>query len=208
MKSYWDERFSIEGMIWGKEPSNTAYHALELFRVNNVESVLVPGSGYGRNTKLFSSIFHTEGIELSHKAIGMAMEWDPKSIFIQGSVLDPVTMADKYDAVYCYDVLHLFLKEDRRKLIGNCVQQLNDNGIMYFTCFSDKDSNNGVGKLIEEGTYEYINGKHAHFFSEEDLIGHFEGLKVIEIGTTKEILIYNDNGTKEYSLRYIIVKKS
>lgn len=79
---------------------------------------------------------------------------------------------------------------------------------MYFTCFSNEDPNNGIGRKVEDGTYEYVEGKYAHFFTERDLIRHFEGFQVIETGTTKEILTYNDSRTKEYILRYIIVKKT
>ncbi len=136
----------------------------------------------------------------------MANNWDPDSHFILGSVLDQVTL-NKYDAIYCFDVLHLFLKQDRKKLIQHCVQYLKDNGLMYFTCFSDEDVNNGVGSQIEAGTFEYVKGKYAHFFTEEDLIRHFDGLQVIETGTTHENLTYKDNKSKEYMLRYIVVKK-
>lgn len=205
--TYWDDRFSDEGMIWGEEPSKTAYHALDVFKLNDITSILVPGSGYGRNTKLFSSLFRVTGIELSHEAISMARKWDRASHFIEGSVLDPFIMDSTYDAVYCFDVIHLFLKEDRKKLIDNCIKQLKDGGIMYFTCFSDEDPNNGVGRMIEQGTYEYVKGKVAHFFDEEDLMAHFEGLQMIEMGTSQEILTYHDQRTKAYMLRYIIVKK-
>lgn len=132
---------------------------------------------------------------------------DPDTHFIEGSVLDRVTRNKKYDAIYCFDVLHLFLLQERKRLIRNCVQQLNNSGLMYFTCFSDEDLNRGVGRLVEEGTYEYTEGKYAHFFTEEDLINHFEGMQLIETGIINEKLTYNDNRTKEYILRYIIVKK-
>ncbi|MBA9087893.1 SAM-dependent methyltransferase [Fontibacillus solani] len=209
LSTYWNDRFSNEGMIWGEAPSKTAYHALELFQnsKHTIRTVLVPGSGYGRNTKALSSFFRVDGIELSTDAISMAIKWDPKSQFIQGSVLEQLAGDKKYDAIYCYDVLHLFLQEDRQRLIHNCIQQLNEEGLMYFTCFSDEDRNNGVGGKLEEGTFEYVEGKYAHFFTEEDLIEHFEGLQVIETGTTCETLTYNDNRSKEYILRYIVVKR-
>lgn len=208
MRSYWNDRYSNEGMIWGQEPSNTVYHAHKIFQNNKTTTVLVPGSGYGRNTKVLSSYYEVDGIELSSDAIKLAKEWDPKSHFICKSVLEPVTEEKKYDAIYCFDVLHLFLEQDREKFIHNCVQQLNEGGLMYFTCFSDEDHNNGVGRKIEEGTFEYMEGKYAHFFTEDDLINHFEGLEVIEIGSTCERLTYDDHKMKEYTLRYIVVKNN
>ncbi|MFC3745263.1 class I SAM-dependent methyltransferase [Paenibacillus sp. GCM10012306] len=208
MDNYWDKRFDNEGMIWGQQPSKTVYQAIELFKNNKVKTVLVPGSGYGRNTKALSKFFQVDGIELSHKAIHIAMHWDPYSHFIQGSVMDDLTGTTTYDAIYCFDVLHLFLEDDRKNFINNCVRQLKHAGVMYFTCFSNEDHNNGVGRQLEDGTYEYVEGKYAHFFTEKDLINHFKDLKVIGTGTTQEIFNYKEKQSKKYIIRYIIVKKT
>ena len=78
MKEYWNNRFTDEGKIWGESPSRTAGYALKLFRKNNVKKILVPGSGYGRNSKLFSSSgFDVTGIEISEVAYNLAKEFDP-----------------------------------------------------------------------------------------------------------------------------------
>lgn len=77
---------------------------------------------------------------------------------------------------------------------------------MYFTCFSDRDSNNGVGRKVEEGTYEYKEGKYAHFFTEKDLKEHFNDLNILEMGFMRETLIYVEKQQKEYELRYIVVQ--
>ncbi|MBP1177473.1 class I SAM-dependent methyltransferase [Paenibacillus sp. PvR133] len=206
MGDYWNKRFTEEGMIWGCEPSQTVTQAIDLFKKNNVHDILVPGAGYGRNTKAFSSYFQVDGIEISSSAIDLAKEWDLKTNFIQESVLEFST-CQKYDGIYCYDLLHLFLLEDRKKLIQNCVKHLKELGVMYFTCFSDCDFNNGVGREIEEGTYEYKKGKYAHFFTEEDLKEHFNGLNILETGSIRETLIYAEKQQKEYELRYIFVQK-
>jgi SAM-dependent methyltransferase len=207
MSGYWSRRFAQEGMIWGSEPSPTAQTARNIFRQYNVKSVLVPGSGYGRNTKVFSEEFKTLGVELSVEALKMATEWDPMSHFILGSVLDTI-FEEKVDAVYCYDVLHLFLKEDRRRLVANCLEQLQPDGLLYFTSFSDEDANNGIGTLLEPGTYEYKEGKYAHFFSDEDLREHFEGMDIVESGSSLEILRGPLGRTHSYILRYIVARKS
>ncbi len=207
MSEYWSRRFAQEGMIWGSEPSPTAQAARDIFRQHNVKSVLVPGAGYGRNTKVFSDEFKTLGIELSEDALKMAAEWDPKSHFISGSVLDPISEV-QVDAVYCYDVLHLFLEEDRRRLVANCLEQLRPDGLLYFTSFSDGDANNGCGTLLEPGTYEYKEGKYAHFFSEEDLRQHFAGTKIITTGSCVETLCGPLGKKHQYILRYIVARKS
>ena len=80
MKAYWDDRFAHEGKIWGEEPSPTAFRALALFQAHGVRSVLVPGSGYGRNTKAFSTAgLNVTGVEISGVALGFARQTDPLS---------------------------------------------------------------------------------------------------------------------------------
>ena len=72
-QEYWEGRYAAEGKIWGESPSQSAHDALKLFLANNVKSVLVPGSGYGRNTKLFSTAgLDVTGIEISETAYKMA----------------------------------------------------------------------------------------------------------------------------------------
>lgn len=207
MSEYWSQRFTQEGMIWGSEPSPTALLARDTFRQYQLKSLLVPGAGYGRNTKVFSEEFQTYGIELSQTALEMAVEWDPMSYFIAGSALD-CRLDRQVDAVYCYDVLHLFLEEDRRRLIANCLEQLRPGGLLYFTSFSDEDLNYGCGRMIEPDTYEYKEGKYAHFFSEIGLREHFAETEVLETGTLLETLRSPQGDTHKYILRYILARKS
>lgn len=87
------------------------------------------------------------------------------------------------------------------------MKHLNHQGFMYFTCFSDEDKNNGIGRHLEDNTYEYKPGKYAHFFSDEDLRNHFIQFDIMETGSTVETLSCKGNQTKEYALRYIIVQK-
>ncbi len=207
VQNYWNKRYRDEGMIWGSEPSPTAYHALDVFNKYNVKIILVPGCGYGRNTKAFSSSFQVDGLELSSDAIQIARNWDENTNFIQGSMLSEYEVSKKYDAIYCFDLLHLLLEHDRAKLIKNCASRLNySGGLMYFTCFSNEDRNYGIGRELEPGTFEYKANKYAHFFSEEDLRNHFKEFEIIETGSTIETLQSKDNQINDYTLRYIIVK--
>lgn len=66
MNDYWEGRYQAEGKIWGDSPSRTAVHALDLFLKAKVKSTLVPGSGYGRKTRLFfASGYAATGVEKS-----------------------------------------------------------------------------------------------------------------------------------------------
>ncbi|WP_238655944.1 class I SAM-dependent methyltransferase [Paenibacillus piscarius] len=206
MPDYWNHRFAGEGMIWGSEPSPSAEWAKEKFREAGVSTVLVPGAGYGRNTKSFATEFTVYGIELSEPALELAREWDPATAFIAGSALEPQLTAP-VDAVYCYDVLHLFLAEDRRRLIDASLAQVRQGGLLYFTSFSDEDPNYGCGTELEPGTYEYKQDKYAHFFSEAGLLAEFAGTEILETGTYTETLHSPQGGTHEYILRTILARK-
>jgi SAM-dependent methyltransferase len=206
MLQYWSGRFAREGMIWGSEPSPSAEWAKAIFQDAGLNSVLVPGAGYGRNTKVFSAGFTAYGIELSTEALRLAAEWDPATTFIAGSALEP-QLNTLVDAVYCYDVLHLFLEEERKQLIAACLAQLRTGGLLYFTCFSDEDRNNGCGPRLEPGTYEYKSGKYAHFFSEADLSSYFTGTEIMQTGSFTEKLQSEPGGTHEYILRFIVARK-
>ena len=121
MNEYWNKRFRAEGMIWGESPSRTAEYALKLFRRNDIKKILVPGSGYGRNTRLFStSGFDVTGIEISSAAYNLAEEFDPHTRFYKASAVDMSFDTDTYDAVYCFNVLHLF-REKERKFFMRCI---------------------------------------------------------------------------------------
>jgi hypothetical protein len=91
MDNYWNNRFIQEGMIWGTQPSPTALMAKTIFQQHELQHILVPGAGYGRNTKALSSSFAVDAIECSSEAIALAEQWDPGTRFFRGSVLETQT---------------------------------------------------------------------------------------------------------------------
>ncbi|MEI5909533.1 class I SAM-dependent methyltransferase [Bacillus spongiae] len=206
MHSYWNNRFS-NGMVWGEKPSCTVNMAKEVFLNNQAKTILVPGAGYGRNTKVLSPTFEVDAIEISKNAIAIALEEDKLTKFTEGSIFDMPFSNKKYDGIYCYNLLQLFRLKERRLLIGKCIDQLTENGILFFTCFSNEDKSFGDGLEVEKNTFEYKPGKVAHFFSEEDLIHHFDTTEILETGSIDETLDYLDNTVRTYKLRYIICKK-
>lgn len=203
---YWSWRFASEGMIWGSRPSPSAEWAKQRFVEAGASSVLVPGAGYGRNTKAFGPELAVYGVELSTAALELAAQWDTWTTFMAGSALE-LQLEQPADAVYCYDVLHLFLAADRRRLIETSLAQVHTGGLLYFTSFSDEDPNNGCGKQLEPGTYEYKAGKYAHFFTDGDLRAHFAGTEILETGSYTESLQSPQGGNHEYILRYILARK-
>jgi len=206
-KAYWDKRFQDEGRIWGDSHSHTAEYALELFRRHKVKRLLIPGSGYGRNSRFFSaSGFDVAGIEISEVACEMAKKYDPLTKFYRGSVLDMSFDNNRYDAIYCFNVLHFFRENERGLFLRECASKLRDNGLMFFTTFSDREPSFGKGKEIEKNTFESRPGRLAHYFTEDSLREHFKDFKTLEAGILEDP---EDHGGEPHThvLQYILARK-
>ncbi len=203
VKEYWNKRFALEGKIWGELPSKTAEYALGLFRENSVKSILVPGSGYGRNTKLFSvSGFNVTGVEISEVASIHAKEFDPLTKVYNGSVLDIAFDLNTFDSIYCFNVLHLFREKDRGLFVQKCINELKDNGPMFFSVFSEKEPSYRTGKEVERNTFESRPGRPVHYFTENDLQEQFRDVEILETSVMEDP---EDHGgeTHTHILRYI-----
>ena len=207
-KEFWDKRFNDEGKVWGELPSKSAHQALEIFRRHGVKSILVPGSGYGRNTRLFSSSgFNVTGVEISATACNLARQFDPAAKVYEGSVLDMSFVPGTFDAIYCFNTLHLFRENDRKLFIKKCLDKLVEAGLAFFTVFSEEEPSFGQGREVENNTFESRPGRPTHYFSEDDLRQHFRDFEIIETGIIREP---EDHGGQAHThiLWYILVKKS
>jgi SAM-dependent methyltransferase len=205
-QEYWESRYLGEGKIWGESPSKSALAALQWFLVKHVKTVLVPGSGYGRNTRLFSTAgLEVTGIEISETAFKMAGQFDPRSKFYRGSVLDMSFDRRRYDAIYCFNVLHLFRQPERELFLNQCLGKLKKQGLAYFTVFSEKESTFGQGAVTEPDTFESKPGRPVHYFSEPDLRQQFHRFEIIETGIIED---HEDHGGQAHVhlLRYIFAR--
>jgi SAM-dependent methyltransferase len=206
MNQYWDQRYIAEGRIWGEKPSSTAEYALKLFQAQAVKKVLVAGSGYGRNTKLFSDAgLDVTGAEISFEACRLAMTYDPKTRVFNKSVLDMSFLPGKYDALYAFNVLHLFRQAERKTFIRECGKRTKQNRPMFFTVFSEKEESYGKGAEVEKNTFESKPGRPVHYFSEADLREHFKNHDILETGLIEDAENHG-GGPHTHILRYIYVK--
>jgi cyclopropane fatty-acyl-phospholipid synthase-like methyltransferase len=206
MNEYWNERYKKEGKIWGDRPSQSAFHALELFKQQGAKKLLVPGSGYGRNTKLFSaSGFDVTGVEISFEACRLALDFDPLTKVFNISALDMSTLRGRYDGVYGFNILHLFRFNDRQKFVKQCMKNAKSNSLMFFTVFSEKEESYGKGAEVEKNTFESKPGRPVHYFTEADLRGHFIGMTILETGLVEDAENHGE-GPHTHILRYICVK--
>jgi SAM-dependent methyltransferase len=207
MSGYWDGRFGEEGRIWGDAPSRTAVRAEAAFRKARVKKVLVPGAGYGRNAEYFSeSGYDVTGVEISREALGLVKKGSDVR-YIHGSLFDLDLPREEYDAVYCYNVLHLFLRDARRGFLEKCLGALKAGGIAFFAVFSDAEPQYGKGREVEENTFESKPGRPVHFFTDADLRAGFAGFEIVETGTMEDPENHGSEGPHVHVLRYILARK-
>lgn len=207
-EAYWDEQFKESACIWGNRPSITADIALSHFKENQVHSILIPGVGYGRNSKLFTSNgFDVTGVEISSTACNLARNYDPRINLFHGSIFDVELPEEKYDAIFCFDVLHLFLEKERSRFIDKCSRFVRPNGFMFFTALSENDDYFGCGTEVEAATFEVKAGKYIHFFTELDLTNSFRQFTKLEGGQVIDSVSHAKHGQKAYEVRYIFVQK-
>jgi hypothetical protein len=206
MNEYWEQRYHAEGKIWGEKPSVTAEYALKIFQVQGVKKLLVPGSGYGRNTRFFSAAGLTvTGVEIAFEACKMAMTYDPDTRVYNQSVLDMSFLPGKFDALYSFNVLHLFREVDRRRFIRQADIRVKKQHPLFFTVFSEKEDTYGKGAEVEKGTFESKPGRPVHYFSEADLREHFKDFEIMETGLMEDAENHG-GGPHTHVLRYICVK--
>lgn len=197
---YWDKRFE-EGEIWGNDPSLSALMAAEFFKKYNLKSVLVPGCGYGRNSMYFAKKgFSVTGFDISSIGVSIAKRNAIKYAFnIRYEVRDALYPVDeKYDAIFAHNLLHLFLKDDRFKLLRIFEECLRTSGIIAVNVFSIKDDEYGGGNFIEENTFYTPDGHYSHFFTEDEVLKYFSNFKLLELKQIEEIENHGRKGEHKH----------
>lgn len=178
---FWEKAFNEKQEMWGLEPARSAELAAVFFAEHGVKTVLIPGIGYGRNAKPFMERGMTvTGIELSKTAIEMAAKHFGNRLPVyHGSVTDMPFDHRTYDGIFCHALIHLLDTAERKKLIADCLRQLNPGGWMFFSVISKQASSYGQGKLLGKDRFEQFGGVNMFFYDGESIAGEFgaAGLK-------------------------------
>jgi len=174
MSEFWENMFHKIGTLWTFEPAESAIQACALFKEKGFHKILIPGTGYGRNAKLFiESGFEVTGIEISATAIRLGRENGLEYKVHHGSVNQMPFDQTQYDGIFCYALLHLLNQNDRRKLLDNCYKQLRQGGIMVFTVVSKTYKLYGNGKAISRDRFRTDNGLAVFFYDQESIKQEF-----------------------------------
>jgi 2-polyprenyl-3-methyl-5-hydroxy-6-metoxy-1,4-benzoquinol methylase len=179
---FWEKKFSDERTAWGFEPADSAVYAKNLFLEKKKSNILIPGIGYGRNAKIFiDSGIKVTGIEISKTAIGIAKKENGLKLQIHhGSVTDMPFDTQQYDGIFCYALIHLLNKPERKEFLKKCYSQLATNGIMIFTVISKKSAMFGQGRLLSKARFKIGIGLNVFFYDAESVKKEFGNYGLIE----------------------------
>ncbi|WP_347375050.1 class I SAM-dependent methyltransferase [Aequorivita sp. Q41] len=188
MPEFWETAFKNNKKMWGENPADNAFTVLNLLQKHGVQKILIPGFGYGRNAKVFyDKGIAITGIEISKTAIDRAHKYFGDNLTIHyGSVTNMPYSKIRYDAIYCYSLIHLLNKTERINLIDACYQQLQPNGLMVFIALSVNDKRFGMGKEIENNTFCSPQGLNLYFYDETAVCKEFGAYNLIEMTEINE----------------------
>lgn len=195
METFWDSKFNDIGTSWGFEPANSAIEACDLFIREKAEEILIPGIGYGRNAKVFiNNGINVTGIEISRIAITLAREKGNLDFLIHhGSVTEMPFDDKKFDGIFCYALIHLLNKNERKKFIRSCYNQLSAGCSMIFVAVSQLNSMYGKGRKLSRNRYEVMKGLRVYFYDPESAAQEFKGLGEVEIREFEEPVKHMNN---------------
>jgi len=207
MIDYWESRFKDEGAMWKFEPSDSAMVALELFKINGINNILIPGCGYGRNAKLFYDAgFNVTGIEISQSAIDLAISCGLDYKIHHGSVNSMPFDNKQYDGIFCYALIHLLNKNERSSFLKSCYNQLNKGGLMIFVVASKQMTMYGKGKYISKDRYRISNGLNVFFYDNLSVSNEFSDYELIRCTDIAEPIKFMD-GQEPMKLKFVMCKK-
>jgi SAM-dependent methyltransferase len=207
MTEYWESRFKNEGAMWKFEPADSAMYAVGLFKSNRISNILIPGIGYGRNAKLFiDNGFSVIGVEISKSAIELARSYGINSKIHHGSVMSMPFDNEKYEGIFCYAVIHLLNKRERRNFLKSCYNQLNENGLMIFVLASKDNSLFGNGKYISKDRYAIAKGLNVFFYDSDSVLKEFSDFGIIDCKDFEEPVKFME-GEAPVKLKLVICRK-
>ncbi|WP_222597162.1 class I SAM-dependent methyltransferase [Chitinophaga pinensis] len=119
---FWEKSFTEKQEMWGFNPAGSAVLTKDFFLTHEVENILIPGIGYGRNAQIFrDNGIAVTGIEISKTAIELARKhYGPEMTIYHGSVTNMPFDKTLYDGIFCYALIHLLDSNERAKLIRDC----------------------------------------------------------------------------------------
>ena len=175
--------------------------------VNKIDNILIPGFGYGRNAKLFYDCgFKLTGIEISNSAIDLAKINGLDCKVHHGSVTNMPFDNDQYDGIFCYALIHLLNKTERRIFLKSCYNQLKTGGLMIFTVVSKQANMFGNGKQLSKDRFAIMKGLNVYFYDSNSVKKEFSEFGLTEFKDIEEP-IKHMIGQESLKCKFVICKK-
>ncbi len=205
MTDFWNNKFEQEGIMWGIEPSDSALRTLNFFLKKGIRKVLIPGIGYGRNAMIFQEKgFEITGIEISEEAINLAHNKNGLDAVIHHGSVNEMPFDNKfYEGIFCYALIHLLDKDERKRFLRNCYNKLEAGGYMIFTVVSKSANMFGNGKCLGKDRYEMMPDLNVFFYEPETVKEEFEDFGLVDFHEIDEPMKHMDN---EPPLKLFFVK--
>lgn len=188
MTEFWEEAFKDKQEMWGLAPAKSTVLTKDFFVEQKIKNVLIPGIGYGRNAQVFiDNGMVVTGIEISQTVIDLARKHLGNDLTIYHGSVTEMPFDDKlYDGIFCYGLIYLLDKEERKKLIRDCFSQLTENGCMVFTSITKSAQTYGQGTLISKDQFEMFGGVRIFFYDKETIDEEFENAGLFEVTEVTE----------------------
>lgn len=207
ISEFWESKFRDEGALWDFQPADSALLARDILVKQSCRNVLIPGVGYGRNAGIFQEAgILVTGIEISKSAIAIARENGYNFRIHHGSVLDMPFDDDQYDGIFCYALLHLLNKMERRKFIQSCYNQLHSGGIIIFSVISKQDGMFGTGIRLSKDRFRNQHGVNVFFYDTDSITAEFSKFGLSDQFDIDEPIKFLE-GHKPLRFKFITCKK-
>jgi SAM-dependent methyltransferase len=187
-KQQWQRTFADNPEMYGRQPSEPAVYAIELFTREDMSSVLELGAGQGRDTLAFLGAgFRVTALDYEADALRtLGNQADNLTVVIH-DVREPLPLADaSFDAVYSHMLFNMALTTSELDgLMREVHRVLRPNGLNVYTVRHVGDAHFGAGIPRGDGMYEH-GGFIVHFFDRLLVERLAAGFTIIEVADFEE----------------------
>lgn len=193
-RGHWSQAYAQTQAFFGESPSGFARRAFDLFRQQDVITVLELGCGQGRDTLWFAEQgLRVTALDYSEQAVTeMTAEARTKGLEdrVVGTLHDvrqPLPYLDaSFDACYSHMLLCMELTEAEIAFVLREMHRvLKPGGFALYSVRSDHDKHYRAGAHLGEDAYE-VGGFVVHFFSEAKIRRMARGYDVVAVDRVEE----------------------
>jgi SAM-dependent methyltransferase len=91
-----------------------------------------------------------------------------------------------FDGIYCYALIHLLNKKERKVFLNSCYKQLKNGGLMIFVVATINTSMFGTGKKLSKNRFRISTGLDVFFYDSLSLTKEFSPYGLIGCNEVEE----------------------